>query len=101
MSGALFGRGSACGGCYELRCVDHILWCRQGSPSTVVTAADFCPPNYGLSGDSGGWCNYPREHFQLPEPSFSDIAEKAADVVPVQYRRYEKRKPCLRLPPFH
>lgn len=87
MSGALFGRGEACGGCFEVRCVDHILWCRTGSPSVVVTATDFCAPNYGLPADDGGWCNYPREHFDMSELAFLEIAVRPADIVPVQYRR--------------
>ncbi|XP_078444044.1 expansin A20 [Wolffia australiana] len=87
VSGALFRRGRACGGCFELRCVDHVLWCLPGSPSTVVTAGDFCPPNYALAADSGGWCNFPQVHFQLPQPSFLAIAESPANLVPIQYRR--------------
>lgn len=31
LSTMLFNRGSTCGGCFELRCVDHILWCLQGA----------------------------------------------------------------------
>ncbi|XP_064948975.1 expansin-A16-like [Musa acuminata AAA Group] len=89
VSSALFERGSACGGCFELRCVDHILWCLNGSPSLVVTATDFCAPNYGLPGDYGGWCNYPREHFEMSESAFLHIAKTTADVIPVQYRRVE------------
>ncbi|XP_058070361.1 expansin-A16 [Magnolia sinica] len=87
LSTGLFNRGSTCGSCFELRCVDHILWCLQGSPSVIVTATDFCPPNYGLPSDYGGWCNYPREHFEMSESAFMEIAEKKADIVPVQYRR--------------
>ncbi|XP_038984003.1 expansin-A16 isoform X1 [Phoenix dactylifera] len=87
LSSALFERGSACGACFELRCVDHILWCLQGSPSVVVTAADFCAPNYGLPGDYGGWCNYPREHFEMSEAAFVQIARRKADIIPVQFRR--------------
>lgn len=87
LSSILFNRGSTCGACYELRCVDHILWCLQGSPSIVLTAADFCPPNFGLSADYGGWCNFPKEHFEMSEAAFAEIAERKADIVPVQYRR--------------
>lgn len=29
LSSALFGRGGACGVCFEIRCVDHIQWCLQ------------------------------------------------------------------------
>nr|XP_023891241.1 expansin-A20 [Quercus suber]POF21668.1 expansin-a20 [Quercus suber] len=87
LSTILFNKGSTCGACYELRCVDHILWCLQGSPSIVLTATDFCPPNYGLSADYGGWCNFPKEHFEMSEAAFTEIAERSADNVPVQYRR--------------
>lgn len=87
VSGALFERGQACGGCFEVRCVDHIRWCRQGSPSIVVTATDFCAPNYGLASDYGGWCNYPREHFEMSSFAFGKIAVRQADIIPVQYRR--------------
>nr|WKJ30320.1 expansin 12 [Agave angustifolia] len=89
VSEALFARGQACGGCFEVRCVDHILWCKQGSPSVVVTATDFCAPNYGLAGDYGGWCNYPREHFDMSKLAFLRIAVAEADIVPVQYRRVQ------------
>lgn len=88
LSTMLFNRGSTCGGCFELRCVDHILWCLPGSPSVILTATDFCPPNYGLSSDYGGWCNFPKEHFEMSEAAFGEIAAKRADLVPVQYRRY-------------
>ncbi|CAN6688323.1 unnamed protein product [Malus baccata var. baccata] len=87
LSGILFNKGSTCGACYELRCVDHILWCLQGSPSVILTATDFCPPNFGLSADYGGWCNFPKEHFEMSEAAFGEIAKKKADIVPVQYRR--------------
>ena len=87
LSTILFNRGSTCGACYEIRCVDHILWCMMGSPSIVVTATDFCAPNYGLSVDYGGWCNFPREHFEMSQAAFAEIAKRKADIVPVQYRR--------------
>lgn len=86
----LFNKGSTCGACFEVRCVDHILWCLQGSPSVILTATDFCPPNYGLSSDYGGWCNFPKEHFEMSEAAFVEIAEKRAEIVPVQYKRYIK-----------
>ena len=88
LSSMLFNRGSTCGACFEVRCVDHILWCLQGSPSVILTATDFCPPDYGLSEDYGGWCNFPKEHFEMSEAAFTEIAEKKADIVPVQHRRY-------------
>lgn len=83
----VFNRGSTCGACFEVRCVDHIRWCLQGSPSVVLTATDFCPPNYGLSADYGGWCNFPKHHFEMSEAAFAQIAKTKADIVPIQYRR--------------
>ncbi|KAL5707238.1 Expansin-A20 [Ranunculus cassubicifolius] len=87
LSSLLFDRGRTCGGCFEVRCVNHILWCLEGSPSIVVTATDFCPPNYGLANDYGGWCNFPSEHFEMSEIAFAEIAKRKADIVPIQYRR--------------
>ncbi|XP_042494379.1 expansin-A20-like [Macadamia integrifolia] len=87
LSSMLFNRGSSCGGCFELRCVDHIRWCLPGSPSVIITATDFCPPNYGLPSDYGGWCNFPQEHFEMSKAAFAEIAVRKADIVPVQYRR--------------
>ncbi|XP_051199435.1 expansin-A16 [Lolium perenne] len=87
LSGALFDKGSACGGCYELRCVNNILWCLRGSPTVVVTATDFCPPNFGLADDFGGWCNFPKEHLEMTEAAFLRVAKAKADIVQVQFRR--------------
>ncbi|KAK6916839.1 RlpA-like protein, double-psi beta-barrel domain [Dillenia turbinata] len=92
VSSILFNRGSTCGACFELRCVDHILWCLQGSPSVILTATDFCPPNYGLSADYGGWCNFPREHFEMSQAAFAQIAVTKADIVPIQYRRVKCKR---------
>ncbi|KAJ4732606.1 Expansin-A16 [Rhynchospora pubera] len=97
LSSALFGRGSSCGACFEIRCVDHIHWCLQGSPSITVTATDFCAPNWGLPDEDGGWCNFPREHFEMSVAAFAGIAKSIANVVPVQYRRVKcQRKGGMR-----
>ncbi|CAM0148594.1 unnamed protein product [Urochloa decumbens] len=86
VSTVLFGDGAACGGCYELCCVDS-PGCKKAPPPLVVTATNLCPPNYQQSGDNGGWCNPPREHFDLSMPAFLQIAEEKAGIVPVSYRR--------------
>ncbi|XP_047046334.1 expansin-A32-like [Lolium rigidum] len=97
VSTALFNGGATCGACYEVRCTDSPGWCKPpaGAPPAqplIVTATNLCPPNYQLPGDNGGWCNPPREHFDLTMPAFLQIAEEKAGIVPVSYRRV----PCAK-----
>ncbi|EMS66686.1 Expansin-A10 [Triticum urartu] len=86
LSTALFERGAACGGCYEVKCVEDLKYCLPGT-SIVVTATNFCPPNYGFPADAGGVCNPPNHHFLLPIQAFEKIALWKAGVMPIQYRR--------------
>ncbi|KAL6524858.1 Expansin-A11 [Orobanche minor] len=92
LSTALFNSGAACGQCYKVIC-DHksSRWCKRGV-SVTVTATNFCPPNYALPSDNGGWCNPPRQHFDMAQPAWEKIGIYSGGIVPVIYQRV----PCVK-----
>nr|GME03168.1 expansin-A13-like [Ipomoea batatas] len=91
LSTILFERGQICGACFEVKCVEDLRWCIPGT-SIIVTATNFCAPNYGFEPDGGGHCNPPNAHFVLPIEAFEKIAIWKASNMPIQYRRIKCRK---------
>lgn len=88
LSTALFNDGGMCGACYQITCdQSKSKWCKAGQ-SVTVTATNLCPPNYNLPSDNGGWCNPPRQHFDMAQPAWEVIGTYRAGIIPVQYRRY-------------
>lgn len=84
LSSALFNTGFTCGACYELQCdTNGSKYCLPGNPSILITATNYCPQN-----SLGGWCDVPRQHFDLAHPMFVSLAQEVGGVIPVNYRRW-------------
>ncbi|KAK2456814.1 putative expansin-A17 [Trifolium repens] len=93
LSTALFNDGKSCGGCYQIVCDASQVpqWCLRET-SITITATNFCPPNFDLPSDNGGWCNPPRPHFDMSQPAFQTIAKYKAGIVPILYRKVGCKK---------
>ncbi|WVZ77102.1 hypothetical protein U9M48_025003 [Paspalum notatum var. saurae] len=94
LSTALFNDGASCGQCYKIACDRkraNPMFCKPGITVTV-TATNFCPPNYELPSDKGGWCNPPRAHFDMAQPAWEKIGVYSGGIIPVMY----KRVPCMK-----
>ncbi|KAL6888133.1 hypothetical protein ACP4OV_009159 [Aristida adscensionis] len=93
LSTVLFNNGASCGQCYKLACDRKAAptWCKPGVTVTV-TATNFCPPNWALPSNNGGWCNPPRPHFDMAQPAWEKIGIYRAGIIPVLY----KRVPCVK-----
>nr|ACR38895.1 expansin [Apopellia endiviifolia (species B)]ACR38904.1 expansin [Apopellia endiviifolia (species B)] len=79
LSAPLFQDGRSCGACYQIMCSGDSACYRN---SIVVTATNLCP-----QGSYGGWCDYPKAHFDLSQPAFSQIAAPVAGHVTLMYQR--------------
>lgn len=88
LSTALFNDGGSCGQCYRIICdyTSDNQWCRKGV-SVTVTATNFCPPNYDLPSNNGGWCNPPLQHFDMAQPAWEKIGIYKGGIVPVLFQR--------------
>ncbi|KAL3697604.1 hypothetical protein R1sor_011680 [Riccia sorocarpa] len=92
LSTPLFNQGLTCGACFEIRCKISASayakqWCYASNPSIIITATNLCPP-----GSYGGWCDPPKPHFDLAYAAFTRLANQAAGVIPIEYRRTFCRK---------
>jgi hypothetical protein len=86
----LFNDGASCGQCYKIACDRKLAdpaFCKPGITVTI-TAANLCPPNEALPNDNGGWCNLPRQHFDMAQPAWEKIGVYKGGIIPVMYQRY-------------
>ncbi|XP_066388737.1 expansin-A12-like [Miscanthus floridulus] len=87
LSSALFNSGAACGECYQVQCdQQNSRWCKPGVTVTV-TATNLCPADYSQPSNDGGWCNPPRQHFDMSQPVWEKIGVYSGGIIPVFFQR--------------
>ncbi|XP_006649422.2 expansin-A12 [Oryza brachyantha] len=87
LSSELFNDGAACGQCYQIKCEkENSKWCKEGT-SVTITATNLCPADYSKPSDNGGWCNPPRQHFDMAQPAWEQIGVYQGGIVPVTFQR--------------
>jgi hypothetical protein len=87
LSSVMFNDGASCGQCWTITCdVSKSNWCKPGY-SVTVTATNLCPGNWALPTNNSGWCNPPRPHFDMSQPSWETIGTYKTGIVPVLYQR--------------
>ncbi|KAK0575959.1 hypothetical protein LWI29_009644 [Acer saccharum] len=93
LSTALFNDGASCGQCYQMICDSQTdpRWCIKGT-SITITATNFCPPNFDLPSNNGGWCNPPLQHFDMAQPAWEKIGIYRGGIIPIMFRRV----PCMK-----
>uniref|UniRef100_A0ACD5TW74 Uncharacterized protein n=1 Tax=Avena sativa TaxID=4498 RepID=A0ACD5TW74_AVESA len=94
LSSVLFNDGASCGQCYKIACDRKLTdpaFCKPGVTVTI-TATNLCPPNDALPNDNGGWCNLPRQHFDMAQPAWEKIGVYKGGIIPVMYQRV----PCVK-----
>lgn len=94
LSSVMFNDGASCGQCYKIACDRKRAdpeFCRPGVTVTI-TATNLCPPNDALPNDNGGWCNLPRQHFDMAQPAWEKIGVYKGGIIPVMYQRV----PCVK-----
>ncbi|KAJ6953429.1 hypothetical protein NC652_005210 [Populus alba x Populus x berolinensis] len=93
LSTALFNDGASCGECYRIMCdfQTDSRWCIKGR-SVTITATNFCPPNFALPNNNGGWCNPPLQHFDMAQPAWEKIGIYRGGIVPVLFQKVPCKK---------